>query len=1576
MSSFKPLQEKAEAAAKTTSMQVAKMSMLEIQQLVHELQVHQIELEMQNEELLRAQRDLQEARDHYAHLYDFVPVGFFTLNSEGFILDANLTACQFLEVERKVLLHQKLEDFVNVADQPTLRLHLQKMAQRHLKDVSEVLQLKHNQGHFLVRLQSLKEETSGVPAEPIIRIVLTDLTEQVKAKTLQREQEALLGGVLDTAMDAIVTVDERQRILLFNKGAVKIFRCPSSKVIGKSLDQFIPQRFRKIHRAYLEQFLQSGEVVRSVKSPGSLSALRADGEEFPIEASVSQFVVAGKMRLTVILRDITERRQATRALENSLSKQRSLAQMNEAILNSLLAHIALIDAKGVIVSVNQAWKHFATENMFKGADFGVGDNYITVCEQAHGDCAEEARMVAEGICAVLAGTQKGFEIEYPCHAPNKEERWFRVTITPISEIEYAGAVVMHLNITERRKAEETIRVSHQVFESSPDHISVVGYDYRYRQVNHAYEVAHGLSQKEIVGMHIMTLLGEEVFQKIVKPHFDRALAGEAVSYESWFNLQALGQRFMAVTYAPLRERNNTIESIVVTARDLTDRKLADEALMKSEAQRQLAMGAAKVGTWTWDITTNEMIWSQNVEEIFGLFHGAFAGTYQAYLDLIHPSDQSAVNEAVLKTVNQNAPYDIEHRIIWPDASTHWVSCRGNIIRNQSGKPFWFAGTVVDITERRQAQDALEKEQQFISTILDTAGALVVVLDPEWRIVRFNRACESLTGRTIDEMRGKSFIDLSVASGEDAQEVKNLLLSYKGRQFPKSFESAWIDQSRQLHWIRWSNTVVPDQDGKTENLIATGIDITNRKRAERALSREQKFISAVLDTAGALVVVLDRYGNIVRFNRACEELTGHSFENVQGRPLWDLLLLPEEIPAVKKVFGELREETLSNQFENHWVTKDGQTRQISWSNTILTNDKGAIDYVIGVGIDVTERRKAEREVHRIWRQKELILNSAGEGIYGIDVNGKGTFFNPGAEKLTGWTLQDVQGQVLHPLLHHTKSDGTPYRWEECPVYSTITHGKVHKVDTEVLWRKDGTSFQVEYSSTPILNEDNTIGGAVVTFRDITERKQAEAKIRRLSKVFMDGADPIIIEDLAGKVIDLNDEAVRVYGWSRLELLGKPIKTIVPPERHAQADELLQRCRHQEDVRNVEGLRQTKKGKILPVLLTLSLLTDESGKLIGIATMAKDISDLKQAENKIRESEERFQAFMNHSPAVAFLKNEKGQYVYVNQLWEEKLHLSKTDCLGKTDNQLFPPELSSIFKEHDQEVLKTREVLETEETTLDDEGKVRYWWVMKFPVYSKEGKVLLGGVALDITTRKEMEEALRLREEELQKSHEGLQALGGQLITAQEDERRRISRELHDDMNQRLAVLALNIQSAQKGLGKSTPTHQVLQKLYDGVSALSDDVRRLAYQLHPSILDDLGLEVAIRSFVDDFSKLEGIPVAFVSTDVSFPQSQKIASCLYRVTQECLRNVTKHAKATKVDVKLMGKEDGLILSIKDNGKGFKVGKMRKGKVGLGLVGMEERIRTVQGTFQAKSDLGKGTQITVWVPLGDTNKKGKSEG
>jgi two-component system CheB/CheR fusion protein len=157
------------------------------------------------------------------------------------------------------------------------------------------------------------------------------------------------------------------------------------------------------------------------------------------------------------------------------------------------------------------------------------------------------------------------------------------------------------------------------------------------------------------------------------------------------------------------------------------------------------------------------------------------------------------------------------------------------------------------------------------------------------------------------------------------------------------------------------------DGRIRGLTMILTNITEAKETERTLQRERDFIDAVLETAGALVVVLDREGTIVRFNRACEQATGYDAEKIVGEKIWERLLPPEEVEAVRDVFRALRDEHLPNAYENHWVTRSGGRLLIAWSNTVITDAEGEVDYIIGTGLDVTERRRAERRQLRMMQE---------------------------------------------------------------------------------------------------------------------------------------------------------------------------------------------------------------------------------------------------------------------------------------------------------------------------------------------------------------------------------------------------------------------------------------------------------------------------------------------------------------------------------------------------------------------------------------------------------------------------------
>ncbi|MCX5727501.1 MAG: PAS domain-containing sensor histidine kinase [Nitrospirae bacterium] len=226
-----------------------------------------------------------------------------------------------------------------------------------------------------------------------------------------------------------------------------------------------------------------------------------------------------------------------------------------------------------------------------------------------------------------------------------------------------------------------------------------------------------------------------------------------------------------------------------------------------------------------------------------------------------------------------------------------------------------------------------------------------------------------------------------------------------------------------------------------------------------------------------------------------------------------------------------------------------------------------------------------------------------------------------------------------------------------------------------------------------------------------------------------------------------------------------------------------------------------------------------------------------------------------------------------------------------------------------------------------------------------------------------------EASLESSRQALQKLAFQLLRVQEEERRRISRDLHDDINQRLALLAMDIEVVERQLSSSSGNvGGAVRAIQDRVVELSDAVRHLAYQLHPSILDDLGLPIALQRLVDDFTARSHIRGNFGHKNIPAVVPQEIASCLYRIAQESLNNVARHAAASRVDVELTRSLSGLMVTITDNGVGFDSEQPRHGPHGLGLLSMKERVALVHGVLQVSSAVGKGTrvQVEVLVPEG----------
>ncbi len=265
----------------------------------------------------------------------------------------------------------------------------------------------------------------------------------------------------------------------------------------------------------------------------------------------------------------------------------------------------------------------------------------------------------------------------------------------------------------------------------------------------------------------------------------------------------------------------------------------------------------------------------------------------------------------------------------------------------------------------------------------------------------------------------------------------------------------------------------------------------------------------------------------------------------------------------------------------------------------------------------EREQAEEELIQATRLNQQILNSTGEGIFGLDLNGNTTFANPAAEKLLGYTEEELLGKSQHALIHHTKADGSPYRREDCHIYAAFKDGKVHRESEEVFWRKNGTSFPVEYVSTPI-RENEKLVGAVVSFQDITKRKKAEQALReseaRANAVLNSALDGIITIDEKGTIKSFNPSAERLFGYKPSEIMEKNIKLLMPEPFQSEHDQYLKNYIETGISkiigigREVTGLR--KDGSTFP--LDLDITEMYLGETRMFTGTLRDITERKNAE----------------------------------------------------------------------------------------------------------------------------------------------------------------------------------------------------------------------------------------------------------------------------------------------------------------------------------------------------------------------------
>ena len=504
---------------------------------------------------------------------------------------------------------------------------------------------------------------------------------------------------------------------------------------------------------------------------------------------------------------------------------------------------------------------------------------------------------------------------------------------------------------------------------------------------------------------------------------------------------------------------------------------------------------------------------------------------------------------------------------------------------------------------------LEKKQlsKRNELILNSVGEGIYGLDPQGLGTFMNPAALQMLGYSQDELLGCSFLDIIYHSHPDGtprtrEESPTHWTLNSGTLHEANGDVFWKKDGTRLYVDYISTPVL--ENGHATGTVISFRDVSFRMTMQKALSESQARVQAVLGSVADGIITIDQNGAIDSLNPAAERIFGYALTEAVGKNV--SMLMPESDRGehdrrMNAYKPSKTSKVIIIGHEAMGLRKDGSTFPLELSLSEYCVDNRT--FFSGTVRDITERKAAEQKLEQLTLKNKLILEAAGEGICGLDLTGKTTFINPTAAKMLGYLPEELIGRQQHTLIHHSHPDGTAYPQEDCPIYTAVKEGKAHSASQEVFWRKNGTSFPIEYTSTPIY-QGGKLTGAVITFQDITERKKAELELILL-KEKAEHANQAKSEFLSRMSHELRTPLNAILGFG--QLMQTDMSEPLTEKQKDRTDEIFKAGSHLlELINDVLDLSQIEAGKmvLLPEDVELQNLLDEIfGLMDSIADQAR-------------------------------------------------------------------------------------------------------------------------------------------------------------------------------------------------------------------------------------------------------------------------------------------------------------------------------------------------------------------------------------
>ena len=1162
---------------------------------------------------------------------------------------------------------------------------------------------------------------------------------------------------------------------------------------------------------------------------------------------------------------------------------------------------------------------------------------------------------------------------------------------------------------EHARMTEALRESEARFQAFMSHSPAISFindiDGHYIYGNPQFETLSGLAGEDLAAKTVFDFLPADIATRLSQK--DKAVLASGQMCESEEALPAPDgtvRHWLMIKFPLAVEEQPLLGAIAV---DITERKRLEQANQDQADRLRLAMDIAKLATWDWNILTNQIIWSDNCEEVQGLPRGSLNETFEAYQRLVHPEDLPRLLADIECALSGQRPYRTEHRIVPPTGEVQWIEGNGVVYRDELGRPIRMVGTVRNITERKRIEQAMRVNEERYARVTAVGRVGVWELDVQAGTYYGDMNLKAMFGYQPDELSADPFVWLNLVHPDDqsiAMAQWQRIVSRKADEY--NYELRMIRKDGTVIWTDIRGHAVRDADGRLTHVIGATLDITDRKRGDANLLRTQ----FAMDQAVDAVYWIDPQARILYTNKAASTMLGYTKAEFLQMTVHDL---NPDFPAEvwPGWWEEVRQKRVVSLETNH-LTKDGRLVPIDIRVAFLAY--GGQEFHCAFVRDITEQKRIDHVLRESQERFELAVSATSDGIWDWNILTGEQYWSDHHFERFGLApgelipTYDMWISLVHPhdaeLVHQATQrhldirepydievrvrmkDGS-YRWfrdrgqavwddvgRPVRMVGSISDVTERRNAEEAIWKAHAELEQRVAERTKQLAIANHALEA-----EIAERKRAEDRLQRTQYVVDHAADQIFVIDENGHFLDVNEAACARLGYTKQELLTMSVMDIDQDFPQEVWGEFWKTFTVTGQLR-LETKHRSKSGEIYPVEVVANYLC-HNGQELDCA-IVRDITDRKRTEVTIRESELRYK-LVTEATFDAIALHDSGVLIEVNTGLERMFGYESGELLGRSIFDLVD------HGSRDQIVLNMQHGVTGPYEAIGrrKDGSTFVGEVVVRP-YLYRGKQVRLVAGRDISARKQLELQLARHAEELERQVEErtseIQRLQAQ--RAQTEKLAAVGQmaaAVAHEINNPIAGIRNAFMLVKQAVDQAHPHYEFVGMIDREISRVASIVQNM-YQLYrkeTSKAVPVDLPLLLRDLEALFEKrLSQLGLTLVATQVPLRTKLLVPqSDLLQVLVNLIQNALDSSReGGRIRLNVCQDEGIVRISVSDEGSGisldvlphifdpFFTTKTEKGQkgMGLGLSVSQSLVMAMGGRIEVQTERGVGSTFSIILP------------